>query len=391
LVKQLPSTIFHLPSSIFMHIGIDARLPYYQKGGISQYTLHLLPALARADSANSYSIYHMGKDDDSYLPQNAPNFSRKNLFTPCHHKLERWALAAEVLYHGRPDILHSPDFIPPKFGAKRYVITVHDLNFFHFPEFLTADSLRYYKGQIQAAVEQADHISADSHHTRKDVIELLNVPPEKITTVHLSVNPLYQKTYAAEEVQNTLAKTNLPTGFILAVGTLEPRKNYGLLVDAYTILKNAYGVDVPLVIVGRKGWLYDELMAQIQNSGLTDHIIHLEGIFDEKLAHLYHAAGVLVTPSHYEGFGLPGLEALNCGCPIILSDRGSLPEIAGDAGKQLPPDDPAAWAEAIAQVLQDSAVREEMISAGYAHAAAFSWETAAQQTLKIYSDVMEGP
>ncbi|MEM8856951.1 MAG: glycosyltransferase family 1 protein [Chloroflexota bacterium] len=373
-----------------MHIGIDARLPYYQKGGISQYTLHLLPALAAADAANRYSIYHMAKDGDSYLPQNAPNFTRKNMFTPCHHRLERWALATEVLMHGRPDILHSPDFIPPQFGAKKYVITVHDLNFFHFPEFLTADSLRYYKGQIKTAVEQADHISADSHHSRQDVINILNVSPEKITTVHLSVNPLYQHAYSPEEIEQTLAQHNLPRGFILAVGTLEPRKNYDMLVDAYAILKSEHQIGVPLVIVGRKGWLYEELMGKIGASGLTDHIIHLEGIFDEKLAHLYHAAGVLVTPSHYEGFGLPGLEALNCGCPIILSDRGSLPEIAGDAGLQIGPDNPAEWAQAIAKVLEDNALRQQMIEAGFAHAATFSWKTAADQTLKIYQDVMEG-
>ena len=112
-----------------MHIGIDARLPYYQKGGISQYTLHLLPALAATDPHNRYSIYHMQKDPDSYVPTGA-NFRRKDLFTPCHHRFERIALGAEILRHGRPDILHSPDFIPPRFGAKRYVITVHDLNFF---------------------------------------------------------------------------------------------------------------------------------------------------------------------------------------------------------------------------------------------------------------------
>lgn len=369
-----------------MHIGIDARLPYYQKGGISQYTLHLLPALAAADHTNRYTVYHMGKDGDDYVP-NGANFARKNLQTPCHHRVERWSLGAEIMLSGRPDILHSPDFIPPKFGAKRYVITVHDLNFFHFPQFLTAESLRYYAGQIKDAVMQADHISADSHHSRKDVIEMLDVPPEKITTVHLSVNPLYQQAYSAELVDQTLRELNLPRGFILAVGTLEPRKNYGMLVEAYAQLRQAYKIDVPLVLVGRKGWLVDDLLAKIEASGVAEHIIQLEGIFDEKLAHLYHAAGVLVTPSHYEGFGLPGLEALNCGCPIILSDRGSLPEIAGDAGKQLGPNDPAEWAHAIAQVLHDSDMRQEMITKGYAHAATFSWQTAAEKTLAIYEMV----
>ncbi len=368
-----------------MHIGIDARLPYYQKGGISQYTLHLLPALAAIDNANVYSVYHMGKDDADYTP-NLPNFHRKNLRTPCHHRLERWALGTEIMFSGRPDILHSPDFIPPYFGASKNVITVHDLNFIHFPQFLTAESLRYY-GQIESAVTQASHISADSHHTRQDLINLLQVPPEKITTVHLSVNPVYQNKYSAEAVDQTLAELNLPRGFILAVGTLEPRKNLAMLVDAYTLLRQEHKIDAPLVLVGRKGWLFDDLLSKIESSGMREHIIHLEGIFDAKLAHLYHAAGVLVTPSHYEGFGLPGLEALNCGCPIILSDRGSLPEIAGEAGQTLAPDHPAEWAAAIGQVLQDSALRSQMIEKGYKHASSFSWQTAAEKTLAIYRSV----
>lgn len=369
-----------------MKIGIDARLPFYQKGGISQYTLHLIPALAKADKVNQYTIYHMAKDEDDYTPA-AGNFNRQNIFTPCHHRWERWSLSSELMLNGRQDILHSPDFIPPFFGAKHNVITVHDLNFIHFPQFLTADSLRYYAGQIESAVRQADHISADSDHTRQDLIELLHVPPEKITTVHLSVNPLYQKAYGAKDIDKTLAELKLPKGFILAVGTLEPRKNLGMLVEAYKILKQSKNIDVPLVLVGRKGWLVDDLFKQIEASGLSENIIQLEGVFDEKLAHLYHAAGVLVTPSHYEGFGLPGLEALNCGCPILLSNRGSLPEIAGKA-KTLPPDNPAEWANAIEEVLTNEQLRQEMIAAGHAHAATFSWKKAAEQTLKIYKNVV---
>ncbi|MFT5193857.1 MAG: glycosyltransferase involved in cell wall biosynthesis [Cellvibrionaceae bacterium] len=369
-----------------MHIGIDARLPFYQKGGISQYTLHLLLALAKIDQSNRYSVYQMAKDKDTYTPA-VPNFNRKNLYTPCHHRWERFTLGGEILLGGRPQVLHSPDFIPPLFGAKHNVITVHDLNFIHFPQFLTADSLRYYKGQISSAVKQSDHISADSHHTRQDLIDLLNVPAEKITTVHLSVNPLYQKHYSAAKVNQTLAELNLPKGFILAVGTLEPRKNLEMLVEAYSILNQDHAIDIPLVLVGKKGWLVDGLFQKILSSGLSKQVIHLEGVFDEKLAHLYHAAGVLVTPSHYEGFGLPALEALNCGCPIIVSNQGSLPEIAGDAGKMLPPNSPAEWATAITLVLKDTALREKMIAAGKKHAATFSWQKAAEQTLRIYNQV----
>ena len=369
-----------------MYIGIDARLPYYQKGGITQYLLHLTQTLSQIDRENRYSLLHLHKDSDDYTPK-APNFSRQNVHTPCHHRFERGALTVELALKQRFDLLHSPDFIPPYYGGRRHVITIHDLNFLYYPEYMTADSRRYYADQINGAVRRADHISADSHHTRQDIINLLNVPAEKVTTIHLSVNPVYQNDYTNDQVEARLAELKLPRGYILAVGTIEPRKNYQVLLAAYTLLRERDADVPPLVLVGRKGWLYTDIFESIAAHPYSSSIFHLEGIYDEGLALLYHGAGVLVTPSHYEGFGLPGLEALNCGCPIILSDRGSLPEIAGDAGILLPPDEPEAWAEAIFQVLSDSEKRQLMIEAGHTHAKTFSWERAARDTLQIYQQV----
>ncbi len=366
-----------------MHIGIDGRLPYYQLGGISQYVLNLLPALAKLDSENRYTIFHSRKDGNAYTPP-ASNFERKNLWTPCHHRLERWTLSGELLPH-RLDVLHSPDFIPPQLGAKRRIITVHDLNFIYYPQFLTAESLRYYAGQIEWAVRVADHISADSHATRHDLIERLNVPPEKVTTVHLSVNPLYQRSYSEAEIKATLQQHNLPHDFILFVGTLEPRKNIPTLIKAYHRLRQETAVSVPLILVGGKGWIYDDIFNTIDALDLRDHVRHLSGIFDEQLAHLYHAAAVLVTPSHYEGFGLPALEAMNCGCPALVSNRGSLPEIVGPNGMMVDdPDNVDKWAQMLHRVLTDSDLREEMVVNGRLHAATFSWQKAAQQTIELY-------
>ncbi|MBK8986760.1 MAG: glycosyltransferase family 4 protein [Chloroflexi bacterium] len=365
-----------------MHIGIDARLPFYQMGGISQYTVHLVQALAEIDPTNAYTIFHSRRDGRSYLPP-AANFRRRNLWTPSHHRLERLALAAELLPH-RLDVLHSPDFIPPAAGARRSIITVHDLNFIYYPEFLTAESRRYYAGQIAWAVQRADHISADSHATRRDLIEQLGVPPQKVTTIHLAANPLYERPFAPEAIQPTLSQYNLPRGFILFVGTLEPRKNLPMLLRAYKLLRQETAVDIPLILVGGKGWIYDEIFATIEALGLRDHVRHLSGVYDEQLAHLYHGAGVLVTPSHYEGFGLPALEAMHCGCPVIVSNRGSLPEVAGDAGWLLDPDDKTAWAAALARTLTDSDLRAGMIARGHAQAQTFSWRQTAVQTLALY-------
>ncbi len=365
-----------------MRIGIDCRLPFYQMGGISQYVLHLLPALAALDRKNQYLVLQSRKDGRSHTPA-APNVQRHNLFTPCHHRLERWALATELLPH-RLDLLHSPDFIPPAFGAKRRIITVHDLNFHYYPQFLTAESKRYYADQIAWAVQVADHISADSEATRQDLIEILRVPPDKVTTIHLAANPLYERAYGVTAVNETLQQHNLPRGFILFVGTLEPRKNLPMLLRAYAMMRRETAVDVPLVLIGSKGWIYDEIFATIEALDLRDQVHHLSGIYDEQLVHLYTGAGVLVTPSHYEGFGLPALEAMHCGCPVIVSNRGSLPEVAGIAGLLLDPDDEAAWAYHMAQVLLSSELREKMVANGRIQAKKFSWQKTAMATLNLY-------
>ena len=228
-----------------------------------------------------------------------------------------------------------------------------------------------------------DYISADSHHTRRDLLERLNVHPEKVTTVHLAANPVYERAVPPAQVEAILAEYNLPRGFLLFVGTLEPRKNIPTLLKAYAHLRPRLA-DIPLVLVGGKGWLYEEIFATIEELGLRPHVRHLQGVSDEKLAGLYAAASLLALPSHYEGFGLPPLEAMHQGCPVITSDRGSLPEIVGVAGLLLDADEVDAWAEAMNRVVHDSALRQQMTQAGYVQAQKFKWENAAARTLAIY-------
>lgn len=366
-----------------MHIGFDSRLPYYQLGGISQYILHLLPALAKLDRENHYTILHSRKDAKRYLPKQAKNFNAKEVWTPCHHRWEKWLLSLELLPE-RLDLLHSPDFIPPAYGARTRIITVHDLNFIYYPEFLTADSRRYYVDQIEWAVHVADHIIADSHYTRRDLIERLNVPEGKTTTVHLAASPVFMQKPQDNAVKSTLAKYRLKHGFILFVGTVSPRKNLKTLLKALSKLSNGAAVNVPLVLVGSKGWLYEDTFATIEKLNLWERVMHLQNVSNVQLSHLYRAAGLLALPSYYEGFGLPPLEAMHCGCPVIVSNRASLPEVVGSAGILLEPDDVDGWAEAILQVLSDSGMRQRLITEGHRQAQGFSWERTAAYTMKLY-------
>lgn len=369
-----------------MRIGIDSRLPYYQMGGISQYILYLLPALAKIDPESRYIVFHSRKDSNNYIPQEAGNFKHGVLYTPCHHRIERWSLSLELVRH-RLDVLHSPDFIPPTFGARRKVVTVHDLNFMYYPDFLTADSRRYYSNQIEWAVRTADHIIADSNHTRQDLVEILGVSEEKITTVYLAANPLYRKPRSPEEIDRTLKRFGLEENFVLFVGTLSPRKNISTLMTAYSRLVEESRLNVPLVLVGSKGWLSEEVFEQIGNLRMGSRIRHLENVSDVELACLYSAAGLLALPSFYEGFGLPPLEAMHCGCPVVSSDRGSLPEVIGEAGFYVDPDDVDGWVAAMDRFLTDKALRDTSIGNGFAQANQFSWERTAQMTLAIYKNL----
>lgn len=365
-----------------MHIGIDCRLPTYQMGGISQYTIHLTAALGELETGDEYTIFHSRREIRDLHPL-MHNFSRSNLWTPCHHRYERYTLGLEVARH-RLDVLHSPDFIPPLFGANRRIITVHDLNFIHFPEFLTSESHRYYTNQIEWAVSVADHIIADSEATRLDLIDLLGVSPAAVTTIHLAASPIYSANYSAEEIYATVRTLGTGEGFILGVGTLEPRKNWPMLIRAYADLRRKFGITVPLVLVGGRGWIYEEIFQTIANLDLKPHVMHLAGVPDIQLAHLYRAAGVLAFPSFTEGFGLPVLEAMHAGCPVVVSNRGSLPEVVGDAALKLEPIDLEGWVEALAKVLMDRDFADTLASAGLKQAKKFTWRKTAMATSAIY-------
>ena len=367
-----------------MRIGFDARIAYYSRGGIHSYVVHLLDALAATDGRTDYRILRSRWDAAS--PAHGANFRHVACWTPSHHRLERWALGLEIARLNL-ELLHSPDFIPPGFGYDRSVITVHDLSFLYYPRFLNAESRRYYNEQIDWAVQRTDHILADSYATRSDLISLLQVPPDKITVVHLAANPCFSPVPDGEARQ-VVHQYALQPGFILFVGTLEPRKNIPGLLHAYRMLLDSRVTAQPLVLVGDKGWLYEEILAAVEALGLSDQVRFLDRVPSAHLPALYSAADVLAMPSFYEGFGLPALEAMACGTPVIVADRASLPEVVGEAGELVDPDDPGAIAGALTRVLTEEPLRVEMGKLGLERAATFSWDRVARETLKVYRQVL---
>jgi len=360
------------------HIGIDARLTYYRIGGISTYIRRLILALENLDMENQYTIFHSRKATESLVKR----FRHASLWTPCHHRIERIALSVE-LARFRLDVLHSPDFIPPLRGARKHIITVHDLNFLHYPQFLTAESRRYYNGQIERAVQQADHILADSEATKADLVKMLGVPPKKITVHMLGVDEQF-KPLPPETLAHYRQQLNLPDSYFLFVGTFEPRKNILGLLESYRLLREKMPDAPALVLAGNRGWLFEETMAKIDQMNLGGNIHWLENVSQEALPALYNMASALVTPSFYEGFGFPALEAMACGTVPIVSNRSSLPEVVGDVGLQVDPENPATLTDALEYVLTNLTWRETMSQAGLARAATFTWERTARIALSVY-------
>ncbi len=364
-----------------MKIGLDLRLHAYAPGGISRYARQLAVELTRLLEPGALTVFPHVRERE---PLDARGARQVRAITPPHHRWERWAWSAELLPH-RLDLLHSPDFIPPLRGARHHVITVHDLSFLLYPDHLAAEARRYYNDQIAWAVIHADAILADSHATQRDLARLLDVPPERVTVAHLAADARYRPLPQAE-VLPVLARHGLEPGYLLFVGTWEPRKNLPHLIDALSLL-HAQGERRQLVVVGRPGWLYDEIFARVQQRQLADWVRFIERAPAADLPALYNGALLLAMPSFYEGFGLPALEALQCGTPAVVSSWGSLPEVVGDVGVLVNPEDPADIAEGLLRVIADPPLSAAVYEAGPRWASRFTWEATARTTLQVYETV----
>jgi len=363
-----------------MRIGIDARLAYFRQAGISRYTLQLIEGLARCDSDDEFVILQSIKSKEPILDR--PNFAVRRLITPSHHRLEQVTLPFEIAMKGL-DVLHSPDFIPPFRRRCQSVITIHDLVFILYPHFLTKDAARYY-GQIDEAVRRTDAIIAVSQATKQDIVRLLGVPEHKITVIYEAASSIFKPMRSNDLVQRVRGRFGLRSDFILFVSTIEPRKNLSTLLKAYRQLLNDYRPDTKLVIAGEKGWLYEEVFQLVTELKLVDDVVFLGRVSTEELLWLYNTAEVLVAPSIYEGFGLTPLEAMACGTPVVVSNVSSLPEIVGDAGLLFNPYEVDELTVAIWRLLNDSELRASLAEKGIKRAANFSWDKAAQETLKLY-------
>ena len=384
-----------------MKIGIDYTSAARQGAGIGRLTRNIVGALAEIDRDNEYTLLVQGREllypPSSPHPRNSAsgipnaNFSEVRTWVSERWWSRVWHRMRLPLYVewviGRVELFHSPDFtLPPVRQGTRTLVTVHDLSFLHLPDCFEPALLDYLVANVPRAVHRADWILADSENTRRDLIELLDVPEDRITVIYPAVEDRFRPIDDVEALDRVRQRYDFPHRFILTVGTIQPRKNYLGLIDALARLD---ATDVALVIVGGKGWLYDDIYARVQDLELEDRVLFAGFIDDRDLPAVYNLAQVFCLPSLYEGFGIPPLEAMACGTPVIVSDNSSLPEVVGDAGITIDARDTDALANALSQLLADPARQRELTKRGLAQATKFSWANAAERLLATYRHLCE--
>jgi len=288
------------------------------------------------------------------------------------------------LFMGSVDVFHSPDYLLPPLRGGKKLVTIHDLSFLRYPEGAEPSLRRYLNSAVPRSVERADLILADSESTRQDIVELLAVPMHKVEVLYPGVDGAFQRVEDPGKLSQVRERYALDSPFLLTVGTIEPLKNLVALLEAYAELKRGNRIEHRLVIAGGLGWRYEAIFSRVSELSLDESVSFLDYVPEEHLPALYSLADVLVFPSLYEGFGLPPLEAMACGTPVVTSDSSSLPEVVGDAGLMVLADDRDALAEAIRVVLEDSVLRQRLVKRGLSRAAQFTWQATGERLLSIY-------
>lgn len=373
-----------------MRIGIDATALPKKPAGAGNYIIQLIRALVEIEREYEFIIFaqHSGhplinlSDHENIAWRLFPD--RK----PGSRLLWEQVVFPKHVRDAGIDLLHSLHYTQPLNLSCHTAVTFHDMTFFLYPQVHTRIRRMYFPLAIRASAKRADALIAVSESTRQDAIQILDIPPQRITTTQLGHDPAFKPIRDDLIRREVREKYKLPERFILYVGTVEPRKNLPLLIRAYQRLVAA-GSDYELVVVGRHGWMYGEVYNQIEASNLQERI-HLAGYVDQAdLPVVYNLASLFVYPTLYEGFGLPALEALACGVPVITTDTSSLPEIVAEAGVLIPLDDEQALFEAMKSVLKDRKLRQDMIQKGLIQAKKFTWKRTAQKTLQVYRRVLK--
>lgn len=368
-----------------MRIGIDGRAAKWYRGtGIGTYTYELVNSLNSVDNKNDYLVFMPDNCKDS-LNLNS-NFIQANITEAAEGGFWDVVNIPNILKDYKIDLYHVPQNgigLPVEKDCP-FLITLHDVIPFKMPETVSKSYLKIFKENIPSIIERCDGIVTVSDYSKKDIVETLNFPEEKIFVTYLANEDIYMP--IDKILSRYIIKKNysITDKYILYVGGFSPRKNILGLIEAFSILMEKYHENIKLVIAGRKGSSYETYKIRAEELNIDDKVLFPGFIALGDLPYLYNASELFIYPSFYEGFGLPPIEAMACGVPVIASDTTSIPEIAGDSARLIDPCNTSDMAEAMLNVLQDEKLRNELIEKGLKRSRQLSWKNTARQMLNVY-------
>jgi len=373
-----------------LRVAIDYTAALRQGAGVGRFVRSLVGALLDIDQENRYTLLYprtRNRAELVNLPRSPNVVGRELLLSERMLNLIWYKLGLPLpmdVLSGRADLFHFLDFSLPPVRRGVTVLTIHDLSFLMVPECAESGLRAHLERVVPASVRNADFVTADSENTRNELTTLLDVSPERVAVVYGGVERRFRPITDHDFLHAMRVKYGLFSPFMLYVGTIEPRKNLGRLLRAYTVYRKRFKGSHRLVIAGGLGWLYQDVLREIDDLAADHEVVFLGRVPDDDLPGLYSLSDLFVYPSLYEGFGLPALEAMACGRAVLTTNTSSLPEVVGDAGVMVSPYDIDGLAAAMAELLEDRDHRETLGQRGIARAAQFSWENSARRLLSIY-------
>lgn len=367
-----------------MRVGVDARLLTTASTGDRTYWLGLLKAILQQNSSIELVLFTCRPFPRGILP---PVSSWQEVCVPARN--ERWWSLVHLpraARRARVELVHVQYTVSP-FFRQPVVTTVHDIAFLIEPRWFPLKDRLLLRWSVPASCRRAARVITVSETSRQDILRYLHLPPNKVVAIPNGLSEGFAPLSKREAQAWVRTHYGIDPPYLLAVGVLQPRKNWGLALQAVASARERSGLLLRLLLVGKPGWAQAELTTLIAQLGAQEWVRLTGYVPDEHLPFLYNASEALLYPSLYEGFGLPPLEAMGCGTPVIVSNRGALPEVVAEGGIVLPPDEPGWWTEAILTILQNETYRQQLREKALKRAAHFSWQEAARRTIEIYRQV----
>ncbi len=379
-----------------MRIALDYTAAIRQGAGIGTYVRNLCAAMLQQDTQTRYTLLTSGRSTTEHPFPEAENVVGRSVLIPDRYLNILWyrwrtPLLPATLFTGPIDIYHGPDFtLPPLSKKVRKIVTIHDLAFLEHPEYAVPSLAAYLNKVVPEAVAAADVVATVSHEVGRTLVKHFQTPLEKLTVIPNGVGAHFRRITDPVLLGATQHKFNLKTPLVLAVGTLEPRKNHIGLIKAFYKAQQKKNGPAMLAIAGGQGWMYDETKQLVSELKLDKKVRFLGRVTDLELVTLYSMADMFAFPSFFEGFGVPPIEAMACGAPVITSNISALPEIAKDAALLVDPYDIDALADALTRLTEDTSLREELRLKGYQRAKQYTWAISARKMLTVYQRLYNG-